>query len=204
MSMTGTVEPDRQTCRLRRDDGAVSFSDPPVDAGIGITVAVLHRDKIEFDTVDITADRIEERIKTAIGFEKLCCAAVSIVGADRFKTVVKAPRGQSKGVLILGAEPQVEALSVPGGESPVDREPGVGGNPGPWITIGRMQPAAPEIERERRISHRIGPAANPASSFKDGERDLRLCKPGGGAKSGGARTGDDDLEIVCAARKHEG
>jgi hypothetical protein len=45
----------------------------------------------EFDTVDITADRIEERIKAAIGFEKLYCAAVSIVGADRFKTVVKAP-----------------------------------------------------------------------------------------------------------------
>ena len=87
----GTVEPNRQACRLRRDYGAVSFSDPPVDAGIGITAAVLHRDKIEFDTVDITADRIEERIKAAIGFEKLRRAAVCIVGADRFEAVVEAP-----------------------------------------------------------------------------------------------------------------
>jgi hypothetical protein len=67
-----------------------------------------------------------------------------------------------------------------------------------------MQPAAPETERKRCISNRIGPAADPASSFKDGERDLRRCKPRGGADSGGARTDDDDLEIVCAARKHEG
>src|SRR3977135_4338253 len=127
----------------------ISFDDPPVEATIGITVAVLHRDKIEFDTVDITADRVEERIKAAIGFEQLCRAAVSIVGADRLETLVEAPGGQSKFVLILGAEPEVEALSAPGGESPVDCEPGLGRNPGPWIMIGRMQPAAPEIERKR-------------------------------------------------------
>ena len=66
-----------------------------------------------------------------------------------------------------------------------------------------MQPAAPEIERKRRIGNRIGPAADPVSSFKDGERDPRRSKPHGGAKSGGARTDDNDLEIVCAARKHE-
>jgi hypothetical protein len=66
------------------------------------------------------------------------------------------------------------------------------------------QPAAPEIERKRCIGHRIGPAADPASSFKDGERDPRRCKPHGGADSGGARSDDDDLKIVCAARKHEG
>jgi hypothetical protein len=82
---------NRQARRLRRDYGAVSFSDPPVDAGIGITAAVLHRDKIEFDTVDITADCIEERVKAAIGFEKLCRAAVCIVGANRFEAVVEAP-----------------------------------------------------------------------------------------------------------------
>ena len=43
----GTVEPNWQACRLRRDYVAVSFSDPPVDATIGITVAVLHPDKIK-------------------------------------------------------------------------------------------------------------------------------------------------------------
>ena len=85
------AEPNWQACRLRRNYGAISFSDPPVDATIGITVAVLHRDKIEFDTVDITADRIEERIKAAIGFEQLGRAAVSIVGADCFETLVEAP-----------------------------------------------------------------------------------------------------------------
>ena len=95
-------------------------------------------------------------------------------------------------------------MSAPGGESPVDCEPGLGRNPGPWITIGRMQPAAPEIERKRRIGNRIGPAADPASSFKDGERDPRRCEPRGGANSGGARADDDDLEIVYAARRHEG
>jgi len=34
---------------------------------------------------------IEERIKAAIGFEKLCRAAVNIVGADRFEAFVEAP-----------------------------------------------------------------------------------------------------------------
>ena len=106
--------------------------------------------------------------------------------------------------MILGAEPEVEALSAPGGKRPVDCEPGLGRDPGPGIAIGRMQPAAPEIEWKRRVSNRIGPAADPASSFKDGERDPRRCKPRGGADSGGARTDDDDLEIVCDARKHEG
>jgi hypothetical protein len=41
-----TVEPNWQVCRLRRDYGSVSFSDPPVDAGIGITVAVLHETRL--------------------------------------------------------------------------------------------------------------------------------------------------------------
>jgi hypothetical protein len=30
------------------------------------------------------------------------------------------------------------------------------------------------------------------------------CKAHGGAKSGGARSDDNNLEIVCAAKKHEG
>jgi hypothetical protein len=34
----GTVESNWQACRLRRDYGAVSFGEPPVDATIGITV----------------------------------------------------------------------------------------------------------------------------------------------------------------------
>jgi hypothetical protein len=105
------VEPNWQACCLRRDYGAISLDDPLVDAAIGITVAVLHRDKIEFDTVDVAADRIEERIKATIGFEKLCRAAVNIVGADRFEAFVEAPGSQSKSRLILGAEPDVEALS---------------------------------------------------------------------------------------------
>ena|ERR1700724_665704 len=67
-----------------------------------------------------------------------------------------------------------------------------------------MQPAASEIERKRRTGNRIGSAADPASSIKDGERNPRRRKPHGGADSGGARTDDNDLEIVCAARKHKG
>ena len=47
----------------------------------------------------------------------------------------------------------------------------LGRNPGPGIAISRMQPAAPEIERKRRIGNRIGPAADPASSFNDHEGD---------------------------------
>jgi hypothetical protein len=84
----GTVEPNWQACRLRCNCGSVSFSDPPVDATIGITVAVLHRDKLEFNTVDVAADRIEERIKAAIGFEKLRRTAVGMVGADRLTALV--------------------------------------------------------------------------------------------------------------------
>src|SRR6202023_2798283 len=110
----------------------------------------------------------------------------------------------SKCGLILGAEPEVEALSTPRGWSSVDREPGLGRNPGPGITISRMQPAAPEIERKRRIGDRIGPAADPASSFNDHEGDPCRCEPCGGADSGGSRTDDNDLESVCAATKHAG
>jgi hypothetical protein len=66
-----------------------------------------------------------------------------------------------------------------------------------------MQPAAPEIERKRRIGNRIGPATDPASNFKDGERDPRRCKLRGGADSGGARTDDHDFEIVFSAARHE-
>ena len=59
-----------------------------------------------------------------------------------------------------------------------------------------MQPAAPKIERKRRIGTRIGPAADPVSSLKDREGDFRRGKPQGSAKSCGARPDDDDLEIV--------
>jgi hypothetical protein len=51
--------------------GSVSFNDPPVDAAVIITVAVLRGDKIKFDTVDIAAHGVEKRIESAIGFEKL-------------------------------------------------------------------------------------------------------------------------------------
>jgi hypothetical protein len=68
-----------------------------------------------------------------------------------------------------------------------------------------MQPAAPEIERKRRIiGNRIGPSADPASSFKDREGDPCRCELCGGADSGGSRTDDGDLESVCASRKHAG
>jgi len=66
-----------------------------------------------------------------------------------------------------------------------------------------MQPAAPEIERKRHIGNRIGPAADPASSFKDREGDPFRCELCGGADSGGARPDDNDLEIVFAAARHE-
>jgi hypothetical protein len=88
----GTVEPNWQACRLRRDDGSVSFDDPPVEATIGITVAVLHRDKIEFDTVDITADRVEERIKAAIGFEKLCRSSCPVSTTKIPRSIASCPR----------------------------------------------------------------------------------------------------------------
>jgi hypothetical protein len=61
----------------------------------------------------------------------------------------------------------------------------------------------PEIERKRPISNRIGPAADPPSSFKHGKRDPRRCKAHGGADAGGALPDYNDLEIVFAARKHE-
>ena len=45
----GAAKSNRQGRRLRRDCGSVSFSGPPVDAAVGLTVAVLHRDMIEFE-----------------------------------------------------------------------------------------------------------------------------------------------------------
>jgi hypothetical protein len=48
-SATPAAEPNRQARRLSRDYGSVSFDDAPDDAGIGITVAVLHGDEIKFD-----------------------------------------------------------------------------------------------------------------------------------------------------------
>jgi hypothetical protein len=53
-------------------------------------------------------------------------------------------------------------------------------------------------------SERMGPAAGPASCFKDDERDPRRFKPQSGAKAGGTRTNDCNLKIVCAAGKHCG
>ena len=50
-----------------------------------------HRETIEFDTVDITADRVEERVEAAIMFEQVGRAAVNIVGVDRFEAFVEAP-----------------------------------------------------------------------------------------------------------------
>jgi hypothetical protein len=49
---------------------AAITADAPVDAAIGITVAVLHGDEIEFDTVDIATDRVGRGLKTALGVEK--------------------------------------------------------------------------------------------------------------------------------------
>jgi hypothetical protein len=65
-----------------------------------------------------------------------------------------------------------------------------------------MQPAAPEIERKRRISKSIGRLPTPAPRFKNGKGDPRRSKPRGSAESGGAGTDDNNLEIGRAARKH--
>src|ERR1700730_16290141 len=68
-----------------------------------------------------------------------------------------------------------------------------------------MQPAAPEIERKRRIiGNRIGPSADPASSFKDHEGDPSRCELCGGADPARSCPDDGDLESVCAAKKHAG
>ena len=123
----GATEPNRQARRLRRDGRSISFDDAPVDAAVGVTVAV---------------------------------------------------------------------LAAPGGSRLVDCEPSPGGNAGPGIAIRRMQPAAAEIEWKRTIGHRMGPAASPVPRFKHGQGNSGRRKPQGGAKSGGARTDDNGLEIV--------
>jgi hypothetical protein len=67
-----------------------------------------------------------------------------VVGSNRFEPLIENAARSKQNPSDLRAEPEVGALSAAGGNGLVNCEPGLSRNPGPGITISRMQPAAPE------------------------------------------------------------
>lgn len=163
------AEPNRQPRRERPNGGSISFDHPPVDACVGIAANVSRGDEIKFRPADIGADRIQEGVEAAIGIEESRRGNISLIGADRLDPLMQPLQGQSEGGLILSAESEIEALRAPSGSGLVDGESGLGSDPGPRVTICRMQPSTPKVEGIRPLGKRVRPAADPLSSLEDDE-----------------------------------
>src|SRR5580693_4938927 len=52
------------------DKRAVAFEHAIIDAGVFVTVEILHRETIEIHAADIGADGVDQSIPTASGFEQ--------------------------------------------------------------------------------------------------------------------------------------
>ena len=141
---------------IGRHQRAVAAPHPPVDLGVLVGVHVEDRDAVELAAVDVGRDRIDHRIPAIAGFETGAGGAVAaasgllrgLLGA----VVEGVERGDEVGALVR-RECVVKGLLAPRRPGLVDLEIQLLGDPDEGILVGRMQPAAAEVEGDVGRGH---------------------------------------------------
>ena len=98
-------------------------------------------------------------------------------------------------ILILRREAQVAILLAPGRPAALDGEAGCFGDADPRIAVGRMKPAAAEIERMPGDVDRLGAAADPLRGFQQQGGQPACRQPARGSNTRCPAADDDDIPI---------
>src|SRR5665213_108222 len=201
-AMHRAVEHDRHAGAVTADQRAIAFEDAIIDPGIVVTVQILHRQAIQIDAADISADGIDKPVPAACRIEQSRSRDVVLALRRKFRTR-KESRDRILELVLLGAwKSHFERRPLPRRRGFVDRHALLLRDAPPRITIGRVQPAAAEIERKTRtVDHRPRPAAKTRTRFDEETIDRCLTEPPGGSNAGRATADNHDLDIAARHRR---
>ena len=192
-----TIQCGRHGGAVLADQRAVAVEDAIIDAGIVVAVEILHREAIEIDTADIGADGVDKPVPAVSRFEQCRSRDIFFLLRRAFHTHKERRDCSLKRVLLDTRKSYFESRPLPGRYGLVDCQAKFLGNGDPRIAIGRVQPAAAQIERKAGlIDHGPGPAAEPRSRFDQETIDRGRAKPPGRGNAGGAAADHHDLDIA--------
>jgi hypothetical protein len=154
-------EQDRHAGGVGGDRRAVALEHPPVDAAVVVTTEITGRDPLEVRPADIGADRVDQAVPAAERLEKGRGRNVVAVG-ERIEPLLELLQRVEKGALLRQRETDGCRASPPRRRRLVDRAALCLGDTRPGIAVGRVQPAAAEVDcRSRAVGDRPRPPAEP-------------------------------------------
>ena len=167
MRRTGQSSAARKSVAGGRDGRAIALEHAPVHAGVLVVDEIARRHAAEFGAADIGADRDDQIVPAAARLERLARRRVAALGEHRFETVIEPVHRVAEFLLLVEREAHRQRRLGPGRPRLVDGAALLFGDRHPRIAVGRMQPAAAEVERETRcIGNRPGPPAQPRRALR--------------------------------------
>src|SRR3954451_10798634 len=147
------IQRNRATGAIGGDQGAIAASQPPIDLRVLVSLDVEDRDTIELRSVDVARDRIDHRIPPVAGLEARIGCNVE-TGHSRFLgAIVKCIERTNEVGALLGRKYRIKTLLAPGRAGLVDFEVQLTRDSYERILVGRMKPAATEVEDDVRSGH---------------------------------------------------
>src|SRR5262245_45016304 len=175
----------------------VALDHPPVDATVVVATDIPRRDPIELRPVRVRADRIDPGIPLAARLEKRRGRNVRLLLGAGMKLLVEFLQRLQKAGLLRERKADRSRTPRPRRRRLVDQTALCLGNVSPGIAIGRMQPAAAEIDWKCRISaHRPRASAEPRPCLHDETIDMRVREPPACGDTSRAGTHNYDLGIA--------
>ena len=167
--MHRTVEHDRHARAVAANERAIAVDDAVIDPGVVVTIKILHRETIEIDAADISADGIDKSVPAASRLEQVRSRHVDLV-LRRALRARKESGGRILEIVLLGA--QESRLRAPGVSTAERfcRSPCLvsSATRTPRITIGRVQPAAAEssVKPDESITVQARPPSRGRASMR--------------------------------------
>ena len=160
------------------DDGrAVTFGDAPVDAIVGVAAEVARRNARQPGATVIAADRVEQRVPSSVRLEQVRQSAVGLAFRQRVRAFVQRPQRCAHFVRFVRRQARLRRRARPRRRRTVDRTALRRGDRRPRIALGRMQPAATEINGKAARFDRPGAAAEPVARLEDQRLDAGVAEP---------------------------
>src|SRR5262245_30869513 len=179
------------------DHRSVALHNPPVHAAIGIVFEVPSRDPIKLRSADVSVDGVDQGVPAAVRLEKRRGCDVRLALGKRVEPLIKFSLGLEKSVLLRKGKSDRSRTSHPWRRRLVDRAALHLGDFSPGIAVGRMQPAAAEIDWKFRVDG-PSPSAKPRPRLDEETIESRVCDAPGGGDACRATTNDYNFRIAAA------
>ena len=179
---------------MRGDHRPVALDHAPVHAAVVVALEIPRREPVELGAADIAADRGDELVPATVRREKGRGRDVGRVLGERIEPLVEVPQRVEEGSLLRQRKPDRRRRPLPRRRRFVDRATLRHGDRVPGIAVGRMQPAAAEIEC---CAGRPSPSAEPRPRLDDQAVDARVGEPPARRDSGRAAADDHHLGIAA-------